>query len=183
MFKIKVKDEILKHCQTQIEKYEFGKRCVANGNKEQQLTGIIGQSVVMEMFGQGYVDGSTGFDGGTDISFGGCSIDVKTMGRTTDVRYNYVNNFIALQQSLNTDIFIFCSYNKTNQELTVCGWIPKAEFLNKASFFPKGSTRYRNNGTSFQTFADLFEISNDLIYDVDSSEMLIKKIEYWCQNK
>jgi hypothetical protein len=183
MFKIKVKDEILKHCQNQIEKYEFGKRYVANGNKEQQLTGIIGQSVVMEMFGQGYVDGSTGFDGGTDISFCGCSIDVKTMGRTTDVRYNYVNNFIALQKNLNTDIFIFCSYNKTNQELTVCGWIPKAEFLKKASFFPKGSIRYRANGTSFQTFADLYEIRNDLLYDVDSTEMLIKRIEYWCQNK
>ena len=31
------------------------------------------------MFGQGYVDGSTGFDGGKDISVLGYSIDVKTL--------------------------------------------------------------------------------------------------------
>ena len=183
MFKVRVPDAIIAHCKRQIELYDFGQRYTANGTKEQQLTGIIGQSVIMNMFGLPLVDGATGFDNGVDIVHNGKSIDVKTMGRTTDVRDYYVNNFIALQQNLNTDVFIFCSYNKTNQELTVCGWIPKAEFLKKAAFFPKGSIRYRANGTSFQTFTDLYEIRNDMLYDVDSTEMLIKRIEMWCQNK
>lgn len=183
MFKVKVKNEILQHCQKQINNYNFGQRSVANGNREQQLTGIIGQCVVMEMFGQGYIDGSTGCDDGTDISVLGCSVDVKTMGRTTDVRSNYVNNFIALQLKFSTDIFIFCSYHKLKQEITVCGWIPKAEFLQKASFFPKGSTRTRLDGSTFQTFADLYEIRNDLLNDVNSPDTLKQQIEQWCRNK
>ncbi len=183
MFKVKVKNEILQHCQNQINYYNFGQRSVANGNREQQLTGIIGQCVVMEMFEQGYIDGSTGCDDGTDISVLGCSVDVKTMGRTTDVRSNYVNNFIALQLKFSTDIFIFCSYHKLKQEITVCGWIPKAEFLQKASFFPKGSTRTRFDGSTFQTFADLYEIRNDLLNDVNSPDTLRQQIEQWCRNK
>lgn len=182
MFKVKVSDEILRHSAEQVEKFNFGQRYTANGTKEQQFTGIIGQCVVMEIFEQGLVDGSTGFDGGTDISVMGCSIDVKTMGRTSDVRYNYVNNFMALQKKLNTDLFIFCSYHKEKKEITVCGWIPKAEFLQKASFYPKGSIRTRANGTTFSTSADLYEIRNDMIYDVDSAETLVKQINRWCQN-
>ena len=183
MFKVKVKSDILQHCQNQINNYNFGQRCVANGNREQQLTGIIGQCVIMEMFGQGYIDGSTGCDDGTDISVLGYSIDVKTMGRTTDVRSNYVNNFIALQLKFSTDIFIFCSYHKLKQEITVCGWIPKAEFLKKASFYPKGSTRTRFDGSTFQTFADLYEIKNELLNDVNSSTDLKEEIQQWCRNK
>lgn len=86
MFVVKVKPEIIQHCQNQIQRFNFGQRSVANGNREQQLTGIIGQCVVMEMFGKGYIDGSTGCDDGTDIDVMGYSVDVKTMGRTTDVR-------------------------------------------------------------------------------------------------
>lgn len=183
MFTVKVTDEIFHHCQNQVDTHNFGRRSFGNGTKEQQLTGIIGQSVVMEMFGQGYVDGSTGFDGGKDISVLGYSIDVKTMGRKSKVYPSYANNFMAVQKSLNTDIFIFCSLNKTTNELTVCGWIPKAEFLMRATLHKKGSLRYRDDGTSFPLFADMYEISNKELYDVDSPEMLITQIENWCKNK
>ena len=183
MFTVKVKSEILQHCQRQIDRYNFGQRSIANGNREQQLTGIIGQCVVMEMFGQGYIDGATGCDDGTDISVLGYSIDVKTMGRTTDVRPNYVNNFIGLQLKFSTDLFIFCSYHKLKNEVTVCGWIPKADFLQKASFFPKGSTRTRSDGSSFTTFADLYEIRNDLLNDVNSPEALKQQVEQWCRSQ
>ena len=181
MFKIKVKEEIISHCRNQLLKYNFGQRNIANGTKEQQLTGIIGQCVVMDMFGQGYIDGSTGCDDGVDISILGHSIDVKTMGRTTDVKYNYVNNFIGLQLKFNTEIFIFCSYHKIKKELTICGWIPKEEFLTKASFFAKGTKRMRYDGTYFYTFADLYEIRNDELNDVFSVDELKNNIKKWCK--
>ena len=183
MFKVKVKDEIIQHCQKQVDTYNFGRRYTANGTKEQQLTGIIGQCVVMEMFGQGYIDGSTGCDGGTDISVMGCSIDVKTMGRSSEVRYDYVSNYMAIQKQFNTDLFIFCSYHKVKRELTICGWISKADLLKRATLYPKGTIRYRSDGTSFPTYADLYEIRNDKLNDVNSPEMLKREIEYWCQNK
>ena len=176
MFKVKVSDEIINHCKNQIELYNFGKRKEANGNKEQQLTGIIGQSVVMNLFKQGYVDGATGFDGGIDIEFFNYKIDVKTMGRMCDVRSDYTNNFLKLQDYFNTDIYIFCSYNKKTQELTICGWIDKELFKQKRKYYSKGSTRIRANGTTFKTFTDLYEIDNNKINDVLSVSELKTQI-------
>jgi hypothetical protein len=137
MFCVKVKQEILDYCKAQIEHYNFGQRSVANGTPDQQYTGIVGQSVVMDLFGLGYIDGGGGCDDGTDILYAGLHIDVKTMGRTTPVRPFYVNNFIGLQLKFNTDVYIFCSLNKSTNVLTICGWITKKDFLKKASFFPK----------------------------------------------
>lgn len=96
MFIVKVTEDIIVHCENQIKKYDFGKRGVADGTPEQQLTGIIGQSVVMNIFNQGLIDGSTGFDDGEDLVVNNEKIDVKTMGRKTDVRLYYTNNFLAL---------------------------------------------------------------------------------------
>ena len=180
MFDIQVKNSIIKHCKEQIEKYNFGQRLTANGNKEQQLTGIIGQSVVMDLFDLGYINGKDGFDNGIDIVytniFGSISLDVKTMGRTTSVKPNYTNNFIALQDYFNLNAYIFCSYNKLNNILTICGWITKQEFINKRKFYPKGEVRQRSNGTTFETKADLYEIDvidlNDVIDILDLKKQL-----------
>ena len=78
MFKVKVSDAIIQHCMRQVEIHNFGQRYTANGTKEQQLTGIIGQSVIMQLFGLPLVDGNSGFDGGVDITYNGITIDVKT---------------------------------------------------------------------------------------------------------
>lgn len=176
MFKIKVSDRIIKHCEDQISKYNFGQRHIANGTPEQQLTGIIGQCVIMELFGLDLIDGSTGCDNGVDITFKGKSVDVKTMGRTTDVRPYYVNNFLALQIHFNTDMYIFCSFNKTNNELTVCGWLPKSEFNKKAKYYPQGTYRSRSDGSKFRTFADLYEIANSDLHNVNSFDELTMSI-------
>lgn len=179
MFKFQVSNHIIEHCRNQIQHYNFGQRSVANGTPEQQLTGIIGQCAIMEKFGLGLINGATGFDDGEDINYKGLVVDVKTMGRTVDVRPNFVNNFIGLQLKFNTDLFIFCSLNKKNYELTVCGWIPKSLFLEEASFYPKGSIRTRTDGTSFRTFADLYEIENTKLINVNSFEELEKSISYY----
>ncbi|MBR4619490.1 MAG: hypothetical protein IKO46_00765 [Salinivirgaceae bacterium] len=176
MFKVAVKSSIIKHCENQIDLYDFGKRFTANGTKKQQLTGIIGQSVIMDLLGLGLIDGKNGFDNGTDIELNGIKIDVKTMGRTTDVRDYYVNNFLGLQMYFDTDAYIFCSLNKNTNELTVCGWVTKSELKEKASFFPKGTIRYRSNGTAFQTFADLYEIANNDLNNVDSLDELRQEL-------
>ena len=168
MFIIKVEQSLIDYCTNQVSKYNFGKRNTANGNPEQQLTGIIGQSVVMELFGLGMVDGKHGFDNGVDILFNNKKIDVKTMGRTTDVKSYYTNNFLKLQDYFETEVYIFCSYHKPKTEVTVCGRITKEGFILKRRFYEKGSTRTRSNGTSFKTFSDLFEIDNKDLNNVNS---------------
>lgn len=176
MFTIAVENSLIEHCKTVIAKHDFGKRYTANGNKEQQLTGIIGQSVIMNFFDMGFVDGSSGFDKGVDLVVNNKTIDVKTMGRTTDVKKSYTNNFLKLQDYFKTEIYIFCSYHKDKKELTVCGWIAKEEFIQKRRFYPKGSIRTRFDKTTFTTFADLYEIDNYFLNDVASISDLKKQL-------
>lgn len=177
MFTVAVKPTLIEHCKTVLAKHNFGKRYTANGTKEQQLTGIIGQSVVMDFFNDGYVDGSSGFDDGVDLVYNGKTIDVKTMGRTTRVKLGYTNNFLKLQDYFKTDIYIFCSYHKIKHVLTVCGWISKADFVKKRKYFPKGSARTRFDKTTFTTFADLYEIDNADLNNVNSITDLKKQLE------
>ncbi|TYB78652.1 hypothetical protein [Bizionia myxarmorum] len=172
MFTVKIENSILAHCENVVNNHDFGKRCIANGNKTQQLTGIIGQSVIMSFFNLGLVDGSGGCDNGVDLVINNKTIDVKTMGRTTDVKTNYTNNFLKLQDYFKTDIYIFCSYHKNKQELTVCGWINKADFKISRRYYPKGTIRTRTDKTTFTTFTDLFEIDNCHLNDVSNIDDL-----------
>jgi hypothetical protein len=172
MIIVKVTENLEKHCVEQIERFNFGKRFTANGNKEQQLTGIIGQSVVMQMFGLDFVDGNIGFDDGVDLTFNDRTMDVKTMGRNTDVKTSYTNNFLKIQDYFKTQIYIFCSYNKIKKEVTVCGWIDKENFIAKRNYFEKGAIRKRFDGTEFIVFSDLYEIDNEHLNNVNSIEEL-----------
>lgn len=176
MFTVKVEHTLIEHCNSVLTKHNFGKRYTANGTKEQQLTGIIGQSVVMSFFDKGFVDGSSGFDEGVDLVYKNKTIDVKTVGRTTRVKPGYTNNFLKLQDYFKTDIYIFCSYNKLKEVLTVCGWISKEDFKIKRRFYRKGSTRTRFDKTKFTTFADLYEIDNKDLNNVNSISDLKKQL-------
>ena len=177
MFKVKVNQDIIEYCKNQVDKYNFGKRSSANGNKEQQLTGIIGQSVVMNLFGLGNVNGEDGFDDGVDILYNNKKIDVKTMGRKSDVKQNYTNNFLKLQDHYSTEIYIFCSYHKTKEELTICGWIDNTDFINRRRYYPKGTERKRFDGTTFETFADLYEIDNKDLNQVNNIDELKQQLK------
>jgi len=176
MFKVKVKNDIIAHCKEQLKKYNFGKRGYADGTPEQQLVGIIGQTVILDLFDLAWIDGGKGFDGGIDLVYNGISIDIKTMGRTTEVRSYYVNNFIALQKKYDVEAYIFASYNKIKKEITLVGWLPKQLFEDKADFFQKGAYRTRSDGTKFKTFSDLYEIKNSDLFDVKSINDLKKQI-------
>jgi hypothetical protein len=176
MFSVLVPDRILVFANSQVSQFNFGRRAFGNGTREQQLVGVAGESVVREWFLQNPMDGRVGFDGGVDIRYLGLTIDVKVMGRTTDVRPDFVNNFVAAQAGFPTDVLVFCSYNKRTQMLTVCGWISKGEFLAKANLYPTGTLRFRADGTSFKTFADLYEISNTLLNDVTDVDDLKRQL-------
>ena len=172
MFKIQASAQVLEHCEDQIGKYNFARRGYADGKPEEQLTGIIGQSIVMDLFGLGYVDGEKGFDDGVDFVYNGKKVDVKTMGRTCDVCMDFTNNLLKAQTHFDTDIYLFCSYNKRNNELTVCGWISKEDCEKHRKFFAEGTWRTRANGTGFPSKADLYEIDMEYLNDVDSVEDL-----------
>lgn len=55
--------------------------------------------------------------------------------------------------------------------------VNKHDFFDRATFFPKGSLRYRADGTSFETFAPLYEIEQSKLDEVTDISDLISKIE------
>jgi hypothetical protein len=92
------------------------------------------------------------------------------MGRTVDVRPNFVNNFIALQEKFDCDIYIFNSINKNKNQLTVCGFLNKKELKEKAILYKKGAIRTRDNGTTFKMKSDTYEVPNACLRPI--SELL-----------
>ena len=56
--------------------------------------------------------------------------------------------------------------------MTVCGWISKNDFFKKATLYKQGTRRYRENGTHFETKADLYEIKQRDLNKIDSTENL-----------
>ena len=105
----------------------IGMRGYADGNKEEQLTGIIGQNIICLYLGKPFM----------------------------------ISNYL------------FCSYHKKDKVLTVCGWIDKKGFKDKAKFYKEGEVRTRSNGTDFITKADLYEIENKDLNDVNDYKDLL----------
>tara|TARA_R110000868_G_scaffold314566_1_gene575496 strand:+ start:362 stop:862 length:501 start_codon:yes stop_codon:yes gene_type:complete len=156
---LKIPKELKVKCWDFLKKNNLGNRLEANGNKEQQFVGLIGEIMVVNLFGLEYKF-SQGFDGGFDFIYKGKKIDVKTMGRTVDPKPYFVNNFIAFQKDFNCDYYIFTSLNKKTNELTICGYLSKEDLLKKSTLYKKGTKRTRTNGTSFILKADTYEIEN-----------------------
>ncbi len=156
---IKIPKEIKVKCWNFLKNNNLGNRLEANGNKEQQFVGLIGEVMVVNLFGLKYKF-SYGFDGGFDFEYNGKKIDVKTMGRTVNPKPNFVNNFIAFQKDFNCDYYVFASLNKKSNELNICGYLSKYDLLNKSIFYKKGTKRERSDGTYFILKADTYEIEN-----------------------
>ena len=94
--KIPVSQTIRELCQNYLTTNALGKRGIEDGSAEQQLTGLIGQVVVYHYLKDALPDlipPEGGFDGGIDVVHNSHKIDVKTMGRNSYVKGDYVNNF------------------------------------------------------------------------------------------
>ena len=160
-----------------LQDHSLGHRTKANGNKEEQYTGLLGENMFREIIGLP-TQFEDGFDGGYDIQLYNQKIDVKTMGRSVDPKPHYVNNFISYQSHFDCDIYAFCSINKKQNTFWVCGLIDKDTMLQKASFYNQGETRYRDNGTSFIMKAPTYEIQNHQLHQVDNIESIWQYIKH-----
>jgi hypothetical protein len=109
-------------------------------------------------------------------------IDVKAMGRTTDVALNYVNNIVASQMRLDAAAFLFTSYNTNESRLTVCGWLPKPFVTSRGNFFKKGTIRTRRDSTTFECKADMWEVPNSKIcHKAQNWAELWAEMSVWAQ--
>jgi len=157
--RIKLSSELKESVWNYVKENDLGKRYTANGSKQEQYVGMLGETAVKNHF-KIKTDPSEGFDGGYDFEYYGRKIDVKTMGRTVDPRPEFVNNFIAYQKNLQADTYIFTSLNKRTSELFILGWVTKDELLERGEKFKKGTERTRTDGTTFKLKAPTYEIKN-----------------------
>jgi len=136
----------------------------SDGTYDQQLVGIIGQNMVNVAIGKPLVTPSKGHDGGIDFELFGITFDVKTIGRNVAPRIEYVNNLVKAQTKYSVDAYLFLSLNKLSNRITVCGWLPKMEFLDRATLYRKGLQRVRDDGSLFVLKSDNYEIRNDQLF-------------------
>jgi hypothetical protein len=164
-FNVDVPQFVIDESQRFVDQNNLGMRNDgSDGSKDQQLVGVIGQNMMALALGKRFMQPSTTHDGGVDFEVFGLKLDIKTMGRNSPTKIDYVNNFMASQAKFNVDGYVFASLNKTNNVLTICGWIPKELMMDRASFYKKGDVRIREDQTSFEMKADAYEIRNDQLY-------------------
>jgi len=163
--RLNIPNELKRNCWDYLSKNNMGNRHSANGNKEQQFVGLLGEVLTKSVFGLNHKY-TNGFDGGFDFEYKGNKIDVKTMGRTVNMKPYFVHNFIGFQKDFDCDIYIFNSLNKKTNDLEICGWVTKNELISKSSFYKKGDVRTRDDGSSFKMKADTYEIENRLLNNI-----------------
>ena len=146
----------------EVLKYKnFGNRSSGfNGNYEKQYTGLIGDLTVHRLlekdppnYNEGRID--------TDILVNDKKVDVKSMLRKHDMRDDWVHNFVGYQKEMTSDVLLFININRNTKIVQLCGWLDKKKFLDIADFYNKGDLRQRDDGTSFKTYAPLYEIKQE----------------------
>lgn len=76
---------------------------VADENKNQQITGLIGQTIVQDLLVMQWIDGINSFDHGVEFSINNQKDDVKTIIRTVPMREYLVHKFISFQKDFDVD--------------------------------------------------------------------------------
>lgn len=159
MIQLEIPRELKVLCWNFVKQHNMGTRSQFNGSMEKQYAGLIAENMVREYNNLPYKF-NIGFDGGYDFILKGKKVDVKTVIRNVDPKPHYANNFVAYQEDFDCDQLYFTSINKKTSTLWLCGTISKAKFMRKASFYYKGETRKRDDGTLVTLGAPLYEITN-----------------------
>lgn len=178
MFDVGAKPEQISYVEELLKTANFGRRGEFDGNYDQQLTGILAQTIVADLIGQPRPVDNNKADGGVDFIINGKTVDLKTMGRTVPMKETFVHNFYGSQAKFDTEVLMFSSFNKRTKVLTICGWLTKEDFMKKADHFPQGTKRYRDNGTymTVRGKAGNYEIQQALLNSLNSVDEINKNI-------
>lgn len=154
-------DEQVEFCKNFLKRGSIAQRGKFDGTPEQQFYGLLAQVMVTDMLCMDRPVNNGEHDNGVDFVLLRKKFDVKC--ETRSVRFNhdiFVHNMNEIQIPYETDFYVFCSYNKSMDELEVCGYISKEELLARGNHFKKGEIRKRTNGTCFEVISGIYEIQN-----------------------
>lgn len=154
-------EEQKEFCKNFLQQGSIATRGEFDGNEEQQFCGILAQVIVTDMLWLDRPINTGEQDGGIDFEIKGQKFDVKCEIRNVRFSHDvFVHNVQQLQIGYETDFYVLCSYNKSMDELEICGYISKEELIARANYFKAGDIRKRLDGTTFEVIAGLYEIQN-----------------------
>ncbi len=165
MIDLEVQEDMIIYSKDLVNKKNYGQRGIHDGNKRKQFIGVLSENMVRSFLKKDLMKMDDN-DYGYDIDYYDYKADIKAMERKIKPKQDHVNNILDIQMNHQADAFIFTSLNVKKKILTICGWIPKKEFKKKAQFFVEGTERKRDDGSSFKSFADLWELENKYLYPI-----------------
>jgi hypothetical protein len=167
---LKLTDEIRHYAWRQVSIKNFAQRSVGfNGNKIEQYTGIIGECIIYKLLNRGLPN----YDNGSlieDILINNKKVDIKSMGRKSDIKDFYAHNVSAYQKDRPNDVYLFNSVNKNTGTVQICGWLSKEDFFKKAILKQKGDGRPRSDGTTMMLKSPNYEVQNKQLNQINSVE-------------
>lgn len=180
MITVQVPELVLRESSKVCDQCNFGRRGFDDGNKVQQLHGIIAQNSIALAFGFPFVSMSDMWDGGFDFKLMHEKIDVKSVSRTVAPQPHYEARVISDQLRYDVQIYLFTSYNHRRNELTICGWLTKDLFMQRARRYKRGDVITRDDGSSFVCRLDTHQIYYHQLNGLaDSLEQLKEDIEIY----
>ena len=157
---IKITDYMIDYSKNLVLNKNYGRRGKFDGTTRQQFIGVLSENYIRYILDLPLMKLEDDFDGGYDLIWNDMKVDVKSMERKGFPKPHYVNNVLASQMSYQAEAFIFCSVNVPKKVLTICGWITKEDFKDKAKLYTQESGRRRDDGTIMSLKADNWEIEN-----------------------
>ncbi|MBR1384255.1 MAG: hypothetical protein IJ555_10690 [Ruminococcus sp.] len=177
MFDIIVTEEQISYAKELVAGNNFGNRGIGDGSPEEQLTGMIGQTVFADLISAPRPVARKKHAGWYDFTVNGKKVHIKTMTRSVPLMQDYVHNFIAFQKDYEVDFYVFASFNKKSNILTIGGCISKEGFDRLAVFYPAGTQRFRDDGSSFVNITPNYEIKQSLLRQVYSPISLLEMLK------
>jgi hypothetical protein len=160
---IKIEEDIKSIVANFLKTRNVGQRGEFDGDFRKQFIGLVAEGVVYKFFFGKYPEFKFGDDQGIDFILNGKNIDVKSSETTKRINENFVVTVVLSQVSNKAEAYVFAFVNPDSSTLTLVGWIDKKHFLKLSTFTPKGSDRYRTDGSTFKMITDNFDLR---VYDL-----------------
>jgi hypothetical protein len=162
MFTLKLTDEQKQSAWSFVQNNNIANRSEWNGDKTQQYAGVLAEIAFADVMKLPRPI-QNGFDHGIDFVMFNKKLDIKTVIRNVDFKYDYGCWVKTSQLDYETDIYIFSSINKKKSEISFIGLIKKELVKEVGILFKLGDKSLRKDGTSMTLGTSSYEVlSKDL---------------------
>jgi hypothetical protein len=138
MVEVEVTEEMLSRAQERADKMGEIRNSITKGDGN--LSGFLGEEVVMEYLGNCEYAGTYDYDIVYHSEGEEYKVEVKTKRRTVEPKANYTCHIAKSSAHQRPDIYVFCQVNSKENPIRawVLGWLPGHLFYDVATYVSKG---------------------------------------------